>query len=292
MSYHADQTADSEIPNRTGRRVSKTSYIAGLIVIFVCVYSQYLAQCLGFHYGLVLGTLIVYVVPILIVTLLWGTAIAKRFFNNTYSAVKLGLGFFGAFTVLGIIVAAVILFFLTVYNPSTVNLLNKPNPALNVSPQLAWIMVAFSILVVGPAEEYLFRGFMFGALLEIFRNHHWLTLAFASSVLFAAVHLYYAVTYGLASLIQFTELITFGMAMAATYYFSKGNLLVPSLIHGVFDATGFIGVAVSVDVGLRLREYMILIGVIVGFVLLIQRSHMRDYNTPAESMKPNASGTS
>jgi membrane protease YdiL (CAAX protease family) len=287
MSNYAGQTAGSEIPNRTSRRASKTLYIVGLIAIFVCVYSQYVAQYVGFHFGLILGALIVYGVPILIVTLLRGTAIVKRFFNNTYAALKLGLGFFGAFTVLGIIVGALILFFLMLINPATVNVLNKPNPVLNVSPQSAWIMVVVSFLIVGPAEEYLFRGFMFGALVEIFNDQHWLSLAFASSVLFAAVHLYYAVTYGLASLIQFTELITFGLAMSSTYYLSKGNLLVPSLIHGAFDATAFIGVAVSIDVGTRLREYMILIGVIVGLVLLIQRSRMRDYNSSGVSMKPS-----
>jgi membrane protease YdiL (CAAX protease family) len=289
MSSSADQTGRSEAPKRTGRRTSKTLYVAGLIAIFVCVYSQYLAQYMGFHFGLLLGTLIVYIVPVAIIMLLWGTTIVKRFFNNTYFAWKFGLGFFGAFTVLGIFVGVVILFVLLLFNPNTVNLLNKPNPALNVSHQLAWIMVVYSFLIVGPAEEYLFRGFMYGALLEIFDNHYWLALAFVSSVLFGAVHLYYAETYGLASLIQFTDLITFGMAMSSTYYLSRGNLLVPSLIHGAYDATGFIGVAVSVALGTRLREFMILIGVIVGLVLLIQGSRMKDHNSSGVLPKTNAS---
>jgi membrane protease YdiL (CAAX protease family) len=288
----ADQTDLSEVPKRAGRRASKMLYAAGLIAVFVCVYSQYLAQYLEFHFGLLWGTLIVYALPAVIVTLLWGTAIIKRFFKNTYSATKYGLGFFGAFTALGIFVGVAILLVLLLFNPNTINLLNRPNPALNVSHQLAWIMVPYSILIVGPAEEYLFRGFMYGALLEAFDDHHWLTLAFASSVLFGAVHLYYATTYGVASLILFTDLITFGMAMSLTYYFSKGNLLVPSLIHGAYDATGFIGVAVSVDLGLRLREFMILIGVIVGLVLLIQEGRMKDYDSSSVPAKPNAPSTS
>jgi membrane protease YdiL (CAAX protease family) len=289
MSNHADQAPSSETPKVTSRKASTTSYIAGIIVIFLCVYSQYIAQCVGFHFGLILGTLIVYGAPIIIVTLLWRTTIIKKFFNNTYTALKLGLAFFGAFTALGMIISVVILFFLLLFNPATVNLLNKPNPVLNVSPQLAWIMIVVSILVIGPAEEYLFRGFMFGALLEIFNNNHWLALAFASSVLFSAVHLYYATTYGLASLIQFTELITFGMAMSSTYFLSRGNLLIPSLIHGAFDATAFIGVAVSAEVGTSLRGCMILIGVIAGLVLLVQRSRMKDHNSSRAPMKPNAS---
>lgn len=66
-------------------------------------------------------------------------------------------------------------------------------------------------------------------------------LAFLSSVFFAAVHLYYALTYGVASLIPFVDIVAIGMALAITYYHSGGNLLIPALIHGVYDATGFFG---------------------------------------------------
>lgn len=275
MSSETEQRGVPEPLEYKGKNRTKKSYIAGLIIIFACMYSQYL----GFHYGPILGMLIVYGVPISAVTLLWGTTIIRRFFHSTYSALKLGLGFFGAFTVLGILVAAVILYFLIVFNPAAIDLLSRPNPVLDVPPQFAWVMVGLSLLVVGPAEEYIFRGFMFGALLDIFKNRHWLTLAFASSLLFGAAHLYYAIVYGLASLVQFTSIITFGMAMAATYYLSGGNLLVPSLIHGAYDATGFIGVAISVDVGTRLRGYMILIGIITGIILLFQRQRRKGYSS-------------
>jgi hypothetical protein len=90
--------------------------------------------------------------------------------------------------------------------------------------------------------------------------------------LFTAVHLYYALVYGIASLVQFTDLVMFGMAMAATYYLSGGNLFVPSLIHGAYDATGFIGVATSLNTGTLLRECMILVGIIAGIVLLAERA--------------------
>jgi membrane protease YdiL (CAAX protease family) len=275
MSSDVDQSSVPEPQGHEGRSKSKTLYVAGVAIIYAAVYSQYL----GFRFGPILGPLIVYGVPILAVTLLWGTGILKRFFNSTYSALKLGLGFFGAFTVLGILVAAAILYFLTVFSPATVDLLNKPNPVLEVPRGFAWVMVVLSLVVVGPAEEYVFRGFMFGALLEIFRDRHWLIIALISSTLFSLVHLYYAIVYGLASLIQFTDLITFGMGMAATYHLSGGNLLVPSLIHGVYDATAFVGVATSVDVGARLREYMILMGIIVGLALLIQKRYAKDHNS-------------
>lgn len=286
ISDRSDQSSFSESPLNNGGRgfEGKKSYIIGLIVIFACVYSQYL----GFHFGPIFGVLIVYGIPILVITLLWGTTIIKRSFSKTFSALKLGLGFFGGFTVLGILVSVAILYFLTIYDPAAVNLLDRPNPVLNVSPEFAWVMVGVSILVVGPAEEYIFRGFMFGGLLGIFRNRHWVTLAFFSSLMFAAVHLYYAVVYGIASLIQFTDLVTFGMAMAATYYLSSGNLFVPSLIHGVYDATAFVGVATSMDVGVRLRGFMLLVGIVAGFLLLVQRGRRKDkssHNVPSQAVE-------
>jgi hypothetical protein len=79
--------------------------------------------------------------------------------------------------------------------------------------------------------------------------------------------------YGVASLVQFVDLITFGMAMAATYHASSGNLLVPAMIHGAYDATGYLGVATSSDIGAQLRELMILVGLIVAFFVFSRRKN-------------------
>ena len=92
-------------------------------------------------------------------------------------------------------------------------------------------------------------------------------LAFVSSILFATVHLYYAFTYGVASLIPFVDIVAIGMAFAITYYRSGGNLLIPALIHGVYDATGFLAVAISSNLGLYLRGLLIFIGIIVALTL-------------------------
>jgi membrane protease YdiL (CAAX protease family) len=254
------------------KSIRSIPYLTGLLAIFAFAYSQYFVR--GF--GLVFGAIIVYGIPVLIVSVIWGRSIIKRAFNNTYVALKFGLGFFGAFTVLGILVAVIILVVMLLSDPTTANLLQKPNPVLNIPPEFAWIMVWFSVLVVGPAEEYLFRGFMYGGLLNLFRGRRWLSLAFLSSILFAAVHPYYAFTYGVASSVPYVELITFGIAMAATYYVSGGNLLLPALIHGTYDATGFIGVAVSRNVGIELRGLMIMIGIIAAIALFIQRTQRKE----------------
>lgn len=264
---------NSELGKNIGfsKPITKKSYLVGLLIIFAAAYSQYLIGGLG----LIFGLLVVYGVPLLAVSLLWGRTIARSAFNHTLNALKMGLSMFGAFTLLGVVVATAIFYIIAILDPAAINLLHRPNPVLHVSPEFAEIMIWISLLVIGPAEEYLFRGFMYGGLLSLFRDHHWFSLAFVSSILFAAVHLYYAFIYGIASLVPFTDLVTFGMAMAATYYLSGGNLLVPALIHGVYDATGFIGIAVSSDIGILLRSLMILIGVIIAITLLIQEIFKR-----------------
>ncbi len=202
-------------------------YVVGLAVIFVAVYSQYVV-----HYGRVLGFLVVYGIPILAVSLIFGRVLLRRANNNRNKAWTLGLGLFGGFTVLGLFLSFAALVLILFFDPNAVSLLMRPNPVLQLPSGLAWVMVVVSILVVGPAEEYLFRGFIYGGLLNIFKGHHWISLAVVSSLLFTAAHLYYAVTYGIASALPFIDLTTFGIAMAMTYYLSGGNILVPAVIHG------------------------------------------------------------
>jgi len=258
------------------KTISKKLYLIGLLVIFAMDYSQYVIG--GF--GPVLGMVIVYGVPILATGLLWGSPIIRRALTHTYTALKFGLGFFGAFTILGTLAATAIFYVIFAFDPTALNLLNRPNPVLQVSPEFAWVMVLVSLLVVGPSEEYLFRGFIYGGLLSLLKARHWFSLAVISSVLFAAAHLYYAFVYGIVSAVQFTDLFTFGIAMAATYYVSGGNLLIPAVIHGAYDATAFVGVATSTGVGALLRGFMVLIGVVVAIALFAQRTSKRSPLSP------------
>jgi hypothetical protein len=66
------------------------------------------------------------------------------------------------------------------------------------------------------------------------------------------------------------------MAMAITYYLSGGNLIIPALIHGAFDASGFVAAGISPEIGMALRQSMIPAGVIVAFSFLGRR---RETNT-------------
>jgi len=259
-----------------GKPITKSRYLLGLLIILGAAYSQYVLP----SFGPALGFLVVYGLPIVVVSVLWGRTIIQKAGKKTWAALKLGLGFYGAFTALGLLASYAILFVLTSFDPASLNLLHKPNPVLNVSTEYAWIMVALSLLIVGPAEEYLFRGFVLGGLLSLFKGRHWLTLSLVSSVFFAAAHLYYGLVYGVASALDFTDLVTFGMAMCITYYLSGGNLLVPAVVHGAYDATGFLGVATSSQIGTVLRVLMLLMGIAVALGLFINRTRKK---TPTRS---------
>ncbi len=250
----------------TGKTLPKKLYIIGILVIFVCVYAQYFVKL-----GQITGYLVVYGIPILVVSLMFGKEMLQRAAKNVKTASQLGLGLFGAFTTLSIFLSIIALMILLQFNPQTLDLLSKPNPVLDVPPNVAWIMIAVSLLVVGPAEEYIFRGFMYGGLLNITKGKHWLPMAVASSFLFAAVHAYYAITYEAASVVPFITIITFSIAMSITYYWSGGNLLVPALIHGLYDATGFLGVATTTEIGLYARGALIFVGVLFAAVLLLRK---------------------
>ncbi len=266
---HSGFGGDGAAPEPLTRR----RYLLGLFVILASAYGHYLIKDFGF----LSRFLIVYGIPVGAVSYIWGRPILRRSLRNSRAALKSGLSLFGVLAVIGTAAAAGIVNILSAFDPEAANLLHHPNPVLQVPPDLAWVMVGISFLVVGPAEEYLFRGFVYGGLLSLSRGRHWVFLAFLSSILFAAAHLYYALVYGLASLAAFAEIVFIGLALAGTYYLSGGNLLIPALLHGAFDAFGFMAVAVSPGVGLFLRFSMMAAGVLVAVTLLARK---RSFRTP------------
>ena len=239
----------------------KKLFLIGLVVIFLSVYSQYFI-----NYGPITGYLIVYGIPVLVVSLIFGGQLLQRAAKNNKDAAKFGLGLFGLFTVISLFVSIIVLIIILSFDPHAISLLNKPNPVLNVPSNVAWLMIPVSILIAGPAEEYLFRGFIYGGLLSISNGKYWILLAVISSIMFASVHAYYITTYGVASAVAIIELITLGFAMSITYYWSGGNILVPALIHGIYDATGFLAIATTTQIGLAARFVMIFIG--IGFAVM------------------------
>ncbi len=249
--------------NPDGKPLSGRRYLLGLLIIFASAYSQYVTK----EFGPLLGMLVIYGVPVWVVSYLFGANILRTAFRHTSPALKVGLSLFGVFAILGLIAASIILSITAMVDPQAVNLLNRPNPVLHIPHKFAWVMIGLSILLVGPAEEYIFRGFVFGGLINLLGARHWFALALFSSALFAAAHLYYALVYGIASLALFSELISLGLAFAITYHLTGGNLLVPALLHGLYDATGFLGIAVSQQMGMVFRTSLVVLGLLlaVGF---------------------------
>jgi hypothetical protein len=154
--------------------LTQRRYLIGLSLIFASAYSQYLV--IGF--GTLFALLIVYGVPISVVSFLFGSAILRRAFNHTRTALKWGMALFGISSLGGILGASAVFSVIVMFDPKASYLLHKPNPVLQVPPEYAWIMVWLSLVLVGPAEEYVFRGFVYGGLLHLSQNRHWLSLAF------------------------------------------------------------------------------------------------------------------
>jgi membrane protease YdiL (CAAX protease family) len=221
--------------------------------------------------GGVVGYLVVYGIPIVVVSVFFGKQILSRAAKNNQEGFKYGLGLFSAFYVAGVVISIAALMIITSMYPSAPDILQKTNPALDVSASQAWLMIAISMLVIGPAEEYLFRGFMYGGLLSVTKGKHWLPMAIISSLLFAFAHGYYVLTYGVASPVYIIQLITFGLAMCIAYYWSKGNIVAIATVHGLNDAIGFLGVATNTTIRLAAQSIFIAIGLMFVLLFITQK---------------------
>ena len=122
-------------------------------------------------------------------------------------------------------------------------------------PLIFLLLGTFSLLIVGPAEELLFRGVIQTRLRETFGVAVGVTLATA---LFALIHIggFGTLTGGLLGV---SVLFFVGFVLALAYEYT-GNLVVVALMHGLFNASqaalGYVGVrygdpdAMAVVIGL------------------------------------------
>ncbi|GEP45927.1 CPBP family intramembrane glutamic endopeptidase [Brevifollis gellanilyticus] len=93
---------------------------------------------------------------------------------------------------------------------------------------VAKIMMAISAAIVAPlVEETIFRGFIYGTLKK---HTDGIFAALASSLLFAVVHMHVGTLFPLAVL---------ALAFCAAYEYT-GSLLVPMVMHGIFNATSLV----------------------------------------------------
>lgn len=100
-------------------------------------------------------------------------------------------------------------------------------------PVVFLLLAVLSLVVVGPTEELLFRGVIQSRLRETFGVVAGLGVATA---LFASIHLPGFVGSLAGGVLGVTVLFVVGLVLAVTYEYTD-NLVVPAVVHGLFNAT-------------------------------------------------------
>ncbi len=269
-----DRTGEPPLPPRSP--ASTGAYVLGVAITVVAILSQYFVPvewpATLVVYGNLPGDLfVVYGIPILTFSILLGPASLRAWRDRMGRATWEGLRWYGALSLLalGIVIALAVVYELV--DPAALQLLGKPNPALEQARGDPWFFVGFSF-VVGAVEETIFRGWIFGYWAS--RSKSWIGPAAWTSAIFAGVHLYYGLTYGPASPLIFPTLFLIGFGFAATYRLSGGNLVVVALLHGENDASAYLTLVVG-EVGVAIHYLVILAG---GLVALIH--YLRAENHP------------
>jgi len=119
------------------------------------------------------------------------------------------------------------------------------------NPDVLLLLIPASFLLIGPGEELLFRGVVQGRIRDYFGPITGVTTA---SIIFAGIH-YPALSGGSVTgkLVSVSALLIPALILGATYEYTD-NIVVPSLIHGAYNATLFTGLYVSVKYGSELSS--------------------------------------
>ncbi len=110
--------------------------------------------------------------------------------------------------------------------------------SIAADPAIALLFIPLSLLVVGPAEEFLYRGVIQTRLADVFDTGPAVGIA---AVVFAVVHIlaYFDPGNVAGTLVTvFVILLPLGAILGAVYEYT-GNLFVPMLAHGLYNAITF-----------------------------------------------------
>ena len=153
-----------------------------------------------------------------------------------------------SFREVGVVVGGYLLLIATLLALAAVALRFLPEPASNQgaevamdNPELIPALVVTMFLVVGPAEEFLFRGVVQNRLRERLSAVPAVAVA---GVLFAAVHVISAVGDPAAVGTLVVLLVPAGLVLGAVYEYT-GNLVVPWLVHSTHNSVLFAAILVG-----------------------------------------------
>lgn len=144
--------------------------------------------------------------------------------------------------ILGGIVALLGLLFTASSVISSLGLKSAQNQVVEIgqqNPTVFLLLIPLSFLLIGPGEELLFRGLVQGTLREAIHPTRAVVLA---SALFASIHLFSLSGEG--KLVYIGVAFVLALVLGATYEYT-GNLTVPALIHGAYNAVQFAGAYVT-----------------------------------------------
>lgn len=147
----------------------------------------------------------------------------------TFRAIALMVGGFVALFALNLIagIAATVLGLETAENAVIV--------AGNENPELFLYMIPITVLLVAPGEELVFRGIVQGWFRRAYGVVPGIVLA---SLLFGAVHI--VALQGQGAIVYVTVAAALGLVLGGIYEYTE-NLLVPIVVHGVWNAFLFGG---------------------------------------------------
>ena len=102
-------------------------------------------------------------------------------------------------------------------------------------PRVFLLLIPLSFLLIGPGEELLYRGVVQDRLREAYGR--WVAIA-AASLIFSVVHVF-SLQGGLEGKLAYLAILfVLSPILGATYEYTR-NLVVPSLIHGAYNAVQF-----------------------------------------------------
>ncbi|MFC4543850.1 CPBP family intramembrane glutamic endopeptidase [Halosolutus amylolyticus] len=164
--------------------------------------------------------------------------LAVRQFDRSYIDLKLPTKRDAAWTIGGVLVLFGVLFSISLLFQSTgvESADHSTAQQAQENPEIMLVLVPAAILIIGPFEELLYRNVIQKSLYESFSRVGAVVVA---SVIFAFVHV---LAYGTAGPGQIIASLTviFGLSIVlGTIYERTENLLVPALVHGVYNAILF-----------------------------------------------------